>query len=217
MEIFISIDGVLRNTIQKFNYHYKDYYLESEIIDENNNFKYEIKEPVCNDNILQSYTFQSKEEYEFFTFVEFPIEIFGHAGLSYSNVITELNKLMYQNKDHRFSVISLDEIGKSKPGTLFFLSKNGFLGNDIKFRISEDIEKLWDECDYWITDNKIIIDKCPKNKKVIKFKTEYNTHFTHNQEISKLNEIEEPWLKSLEKTTLSISTESQVSAKQETQ
>ena len=27
MEIFVSIDGVLRNTIQKFDYHYKDYFL----------------------------------------------------------------------------------------------------------------------------------------------------------------------------------------------
>ena len=30
MEIFISIDGVLRNTLQKFDYHYRDYYLNTD-------------------------------------------------------------------------------------------------------------------------------------------------------------------------------------------
>lgn len=217
MEIFISVNGVLRNTIQKFDYHYNDYYLESTEENNENKFEYGITEPILNDNILNSYKFQSKEEYEYFTFVEFPIEIFGHAGLSYSNVVTELNKLIYLNKEHNFTLVCLDEIGKSKPGTLFFLSKNGYLGNDIKFRTSNDIEKLWDECDYWVTDSKEVIEKCPNNKKAIKFNTKYNTHFTHSQEISKLNEIEEPWLKSLEKTTTSTSTELPQNVKQETQ
>ncbi len=31
MEIYISIDGVLRNTIAKFDYHYKDHYLDSSL------------------------------------------------------------------------------------------------------------------------------------------------------------------------------------------
>ena len=36
MEIYISIDGVLRNTIQKLDYHYRDAYLDSEFESENN-------------------------------------------------------------------------------------------------------------------------------------------------------------------------------------
>ena len=39
MEIYISIDGVLRNTIQKLDYHYIDAYLDSEFESENN-FEY---------------------------------------------------------------------------------------------------------------------------------------------------------------------------------
>ena len=39
MEIYISIDGVLRNTIQKFDYHYNDAYLDSEL-EEGNTFEY---------------------------------------------------------------------------------------------------------------------------------------------------------------------------------
>jgi hypothetical protein len=207
MEIFISIDGVIRNTIQKFDYHYKDAYINSEFENENN-FEYGIIEPIQNDNLLNYYKFQSKEEFEFFLFIEYPIEIFGHAGLSYSTTFTDLHKIIYDNKEHNFTLIGLDEFGKSKPATLFFLSKNGFLGDNIKFIKSEDIQNMWDKCDCWITDNKKILDLCPEDKIKIKFNTTYNQHFTNIKEINKLTEINESWLTSSEKTTTLISMES---------
>ena len=89
MEIYISIDGVIRNTIQKFDYHYNDAYLTSEFENEEK-FEYGVIEPIQNDNLLNHYNFQSQEEFEFFTFMEYPIEIFGHAGLSYSTTFTDL-------------------------------------------------------------------------------------------------------------------------------
>lgn len=200
MEIYISIDGVLRNTIQKFDYHYRDCYLSSEFINENN-FDYGITEPIKNNNLLNSYKFQSAEEFEYFLFIEYPIEIFGHAGLSYSNTFTELNKIIYDNPEHNFTLVGLNELGKSRPSTLFFLSKNGFLGNNIKFIKSENISKQWELCDVWITDTEYIINECPEGKVAIKFNTLYNQYFTYNKEINKLTEINEPWLKYLEKTT----------------
>ena len=199
MEIFISIDGVLRNLIQKFDYHYKDAFFDSEFENENN-FEYKITEPIHNNNLLNSYSFQSLEEFEFFLFIEYPIEIFGHAGLSYSNVFAELNKIIYENPEHNFTLIGLNEIGKAKPATLFFLSKNGFLGNSIKFIKTKDIQDEIDKCDIWITDNQSIVE-IDKNKKVIKFNTNYNKFFTCEKEISKLSEINEPWLKFSENTT----------------
>ena len=54
MEIYISIDGVIRNTIQKFDYHYNDAYLASEFENENN-FEYGVIEPIYNNNLLNSY------------------------------------------------------------------------------------------------------------------------------------------------------------------
>lgn len=214
MEIYISIDGVIRNTIQKFDYHYNDAYLNSEFENENN-FEYGITEPIYNNNLLNSYKFQSKEEFEFFLFIEYPIEIFGHAGLSYSTTFTELNRLIYDNPEHNFTLVGCDELGKAKPASLFFLSKNGFLGNNIKFIKSEDIEKNWSDCDVWITDNEMIINSCPENKEVIKFKTSYNQYFTYKKEITKLSEIQEPWLKSLENHTTLTLTESQKNVEQE--
>jgi hypothetical protein len=218
MEIFISIDGVLRNTIQKFDYHYNEAYLADDVeLEEDNKFEYGVIEPIQNDNLLNSYKFESKDEFEFFLFMEYPIEIFGHAGLSYSTTFTDLHKLLYENQEHNFTLIGLDELGKAKPATLFFLSKNGFLGNNITFSKSDDINKLWDKCDAWITDNKHIIDLCPEEKTVIKFNTTYNQYFTYKKEISKLTEIQEPWLNYLEKTTTLISTESQKNVEQDTQ
>jgi hypothetical protein len=209
MEIFISIDGVIRNTIQKFDYHYNDAYLADDVKLESN-FEYGVIEPIQNDNLLDSYKFESKEESDYFLFIEYPIEIFGHAGLSYSTTFSDLHKIIYENPNHNFTLIGLDELGKAKPATLFFLSKNGFLGNNIKFIKSDEIENNWNKCDVWITDNKNILDLCPEDKEAIKFNTTYNQHFTNKKEISKLTEIQEPWLNSLEKTTTLISTESQI-------
>jgi hypothetical protein len=216
MNVYISLDGVLRNTIQKFDYHYNDAYLSGELSEENT-FEYGVTEPIQNDNLLDSYKFQSQEEFEFFLFIEYPIEIFGHAGLSYSTTFTDLHKIMHENKNHNFTLVGLDELGKSKPATLFFLSKNGFLGNNIKFIKSDEIKDTWDKCDVWITDNKKIIDLCPEDKTTIKFNTTYNQYFTYKKEISKLTEITEPWLNYSEKPTTLISMESQTNVEQDTQ
>lgn len=207
MEIYISIDGVLRNFIQKFNYHYKDAFLQSEFENETD-FEYDIVYPIQNDNLLNSYKFQSMEEFEFFTYIEYPIEIFGHAGVSYPTSISDLNKIIFDNPQHNITVIGVDEVGKSKPATLFFLSKNGFLGNNIKFIKFLDVEKEWNKCDMWITDNKKIIDFKPEGKSVIKFQTAYNEYFTNEKEITKLTEIEELWSNSLENPTTLTLTES---------
>ena len=207
MEIYISIDGVLRNLIQKFNYHYTDAFLQSEFENEND-FEYNIVYPIQNDNLLNSYKFQSLEEFEFFTYIEYPIEIFGHAGVSYPTSISDLNKIIFDNPQHNITVVGVDEVGKSKPATLFFLSKNGFLGNNIKFIKSNDIEKEWEKCDMWVSDNKKIIDFKPEGKGAIKFQTTYNEFFTNEKEITKLTEIKELWSNSLENPTTLTLTES---------
>jgi len=203
MEIFISINGVLRNLIQKFDYHYQDYFLSSELEEEEETFEYGKEGKVQNDNLLNYYKFQSKEELDNFIFIDYPIEIFGHAGISYNTVVTDLNKLIYENKEHNFTIIGLDELGKAKPATLFFLSKNGFMGNNIKFTMSSEIDDLWKKCDLWISDEKRIIDSCPKNKRSIKFNTDYNQYFTNTLEINKLTEIEKTWLNYSERTITS--------------
>lgn len=189
MRINISIDGVLRNTIQKIEYHYNDYYLNSEVLEESELFQYKVESEIKNDSLLNYFAFQSSEEFDNFLFIEFPVEIFGHAGISYPNVFTELNKMIYDNKNHQFKVIGVDNFAKSKPATLFFLSKNGFLGSLIEFINADSIENEWKSCDIWITDSEKIIKLCPKDKFAIKFNTKYNQYFKHNLEIDKLSDV----------------------------
>ena len=208
MEVYISIDGVLRNFLQKFAHHYEEYYLESDA--EGDDFDYRITPPIENDNILSHFSFQSREELNYFLFDEFVLEIFGYAGVSYPTAVSNLNKVIFDNNDVNFTIVGLDEMGKAKSSTLFFLSKNGFIGNTIKFIESKNIKKEWKKCDIWITDNKSIIDACPKKvtqkfrrKKItVKFNTEYNNYFTNPIEINDLTEINKLCSKSLENTII---------------
>jgi hypothetical protein len=205
MKINISIDGVLRNTIQKLEYIYSNELVDSETIPQQiieideydnekiietevNNIEYQISKPIFNDNILNSFVFNSKEEYENFVYLEYPLEIFGHANISYQNAFNDLNSFILNHKEDEITLIGLDELGKAKPATLFFLAKNGCLVNNIKFIKSTDIEKEWRKCDMWITDNFSIIEsKTNKRKKAILFSTEYNSN--HNNYKNKTNKI----------------------------
>jgi len=205
MNVYISLDGVLRNTIEKFEYHYNDYYLESDTeVDES--FPYGVTTPIKNDNLLRHFAFQSNDEYENFLFIEYPLEIFGHAKPSYPSVFNDLNKLIFDNPDINFTIIGLDEKGKARPASLFFLSKNNFLGNNVKFITSDNLKKEWENCDLWITDNKKIILTCPINKKIVKFNTAYNDYITTEVQINNLTQIETKWLKFSENITLSTLT-----------
>jgi hypothetical protein len=203
MEIYVSIDGVLRNTLQKFDYHYRDYFLNTETESEET-FGYAVKDnPTSIKNILNTYNFHSEEEFKKFLYFDFPIEIFGHAGLSYNQAATEFNTMIFDNPKITFTLVGLSEKGKAKPATLFFLSKNGVICDNVKFSTYENIDQLWKNCDLWITDDEHVISKCPKNKSPIKFNTYYNNHFTNKVEINKLIEIKKEWLNYSEKTITS--------------
>jgi len=196
MEIYISIDGILRNKIQKLEYHYINEFLSPDSTFElDDDFDYSISEEIKNDDLLGSFKFSSKEHFEYFYYIEYVLEIFGHAGLGEENAISKLNKIIAHNKPlHNITIVGLDELGKAKPATLFFLSKNGFMGDNIKFIRSDDISNEWNKCDVWITDNKKILESCPENsdKIAIKYNTCYNQHFTFKNEIDKLIKINLP-------------------------
>ena len=69
----------------------------------------------------------------------------------------------------------------------------------------------------WITDSEMILNECPENKIGVKFVTPYNQYFTYKKEISKLNEINEPWLTYSESPTTLTLKESQTNVEQEEQ
>lgn len=200
--MYISIDGVLRNLIEKFEYHYVDYYLDTDT-EEADNFNYMVNYPLSNE-LDNNFTFQSKEEFNNFLYIDFALEIFGHAKCSYSQVFLDLNNLIFSSPDLNITLIGMDEMGKSKSSTLFFLAKNGFNGNNIKFIKSTNIKDEWKNCDIWITDNEKIIGNCPSNKKAIKFNTNYNKNLNNKLTINNLTEIKELCLKFSENIISSI-------------
>ena len=56
MNVYISIDGVIRNFVNKFHYHYEQAYIDVENPSEE--FEYKVTEPICNDNLLNHFSFQ---------------------------------------------------------------------------------------------------------------------------------------------------------------
>lgn len=210
MNIYISINGVLRNLIQKFEYTYRSNFQDSDFvgyspieIDNNGNlipvdnvnttFEYKVSEPISNDNLLNYFSFQSVQEYENFVYLESPLEIFGHSNISYPTVFSDLSIFIKEHKNDKITLIGMDELGRAKPATLFFLAKNGCVADNIRFIRTEDIAKEWKHCDIWITDDPNIIKaKTNKRKKAILFRTAYNSNFKYHNEISKINSQPKP-------------------------
>jgi hypothetical protein len=188
MKIYISIDGVLRNFVNRFHYHYENAYIN---VDEESDdtFEYKVIEPITNHDLFDHFTFQSKEQKNNFQYVDYPMELYGHSPVSYLNVYNEFNKMIYDYKDHEITIIGLDEFLKARPATLFFLSRSGFMPNNIKFIRSEEIPSAWEDADVWISDSKHVLDLKPDNKEFILFETPYNQFFTYDKKIDKLSTI----------------------------
>lgn len=188
MKIYISIDGVLRNFVNRFHYHYENAYINVDEESEDS-FEYKVIEPITNYDLSDHFTFQSKEQKNNFQYVDYPMELYGHSPVSYLNVYNEFNKLIYDYNDHEITIIGMDEFLKARPATLFFLSRSGFMPNNIKFIRSENISNAWNEIDVWISDSKHILDLKPENKEFILFETPYNQFFTYDKKIDKLSAL----------------------------
>jgi len=189
MRIGIELNGVLRNTIDKFEKTYKKFLIDkTDGIDEEL-FNYEIKLPVKSLNLKEYFTFQSDEEYYSFLYEEFPMEIFGHAQSSEYSSFNDLNDFYLEFRDNNNILIVSDEIGKSKPASLFFLSKFGCQIENIKFYSNFTIKSMWDEIDILLTANPELLLNKPNNKIVIKYKSSYNEEINSEFEIEHIKEL----------------------------
>lgn len=185
--IGIEVNGVLRNTIDKIKQVYEKWYLNRE-----DEFKYQITEPITSLNLLDFFTFPngSDDVYEFL-YQDFPMEIFGHAPSSEYSTFSDLNDFYLDFRDKYDIIIVSDEIGKSKPSTLFFLSKFGCLCETVKFYSEQTVNSLWDNVDILITSNPSRILESPPEKIIIKYDTAYNKDIASEFTISKLKELGE--------------------------
>jgi len=118
------------------------------------------------------------------------MEIFGHSQSSEYSTFNDLNEIYLNLRDNHDLLIVSDEIGKSKPASLFFLSKFGCLMEKIKFYSNSTINSMWEEIDVLLTSNPALLLEHPEDKIVIKYHTEYNKHIDATHSITQLNEFE---------------------------
>jgi hypothetical protein len=87
-------------------------------------------------------------------------------------------------------MIVSDEIGKSKPASLFFLSKFGCQLEKVKFYSNLTINSMWDEIDVLLTSNPALLLEHPEDKILIKYHTDYNKQIDTKYSITELKELE---------------------------
>jgi hypothetical protein len=208
-KIGIEINGVLRDTISKFIQLYEKNMIEenetennlksfdvdmsgnTDLVIEEENFKYEIKNEVTSLNLMNHFSFRNEDELYSFTYEDFAMQIFGHAGSSETFTFNDLNEIYLKYRDNNELLIVSDEMGKSKPASLFFLSKFGCQLEKVKFYSNTTINSMWDEVDVLLTSNPNLILEKPKDKIVVKYITNYNKNIKSDYEIEKLKDFDE--------------------------
>ena len=209
-KIGIDINGVLRDTIGKFDQLYEKHLIDSsdepfagntyeldmsgntELIElESETFEYKKISDVDSLELDKHFSFRSKEELFNFMYEEYAMELFGHAPSTEMTTFNMLNDLYYELRDENELLIVSSEIGKSKPASLFFISKFGCLLEKVLFFSDVTKNNMWNQIDILLTaDPNLLLEK-PVGKTVIKFNTPYNKHIESEYEISSLSEFGE--------------------------
>lgn len=209
MRIGIDINGVLRDTIGKFTQLYEKNLIDSDdeisqttyeldmsgntspITETLEKFEYKKLSDVDTLELDKHFAFRSKDELFNFMYEEYAMELFGHAPSTEMTTFNILNDLYFDLRDNNELIIVSSEIGKSKPSSLFFLSKFGCLLEKVIFFSEITKKTMWDQIDILLTaDPNILLGK-PVGKTVVKFNTSYNKHINSEYEISSLSEFGE--------------------------
>lgn len=188
MKIGIDLNNVLRDTLKKIEQVYEKWYIDNTV--ENDEFSYEIKSTVTTLDIMNHLEFRDKEHLYDFLYNDFTMEIFGHAGSVEMSTMNDLNDFYLSMRDKHEILIVSDEIGKSKPATLFFISKFGCLVETIKFYSEQTKKSMWDSVDILLTANPDLLLRKPSEKEVIKYETLFNNEVETKYTIKKIKELE---------------------------
>ena len=205
--IGIEINGVLRDTIGKFTQLYEKHMVEEKEgdsktfdIDISGNtkellsseeFEYKILSDVTSLNLIEHFRFNDENELYKFTYEDFAMQIFGHAGSTETFTFNDLNEIYQKYRDTNELLIVSDEMGKSKPASLFFLSKFGCQLEKIKFYSNLTINSMWNEIDILLTANPTLLLEKPKDKIVVKYNTNYNKNVDCGYVINTLKEFDD--------------------------
>ena len=192
MRIGIEINGVLRNTLVKIEQTYQKFLIDkTDGIEDEETFEYKMTYPINSLTLSEHFSFPDDDELYSFLYEEFAMEIFGHAQSSEYNTFIDLNEVYISLRDNHDLLIVSDEIGKSKPASLFFLSKFGCQLEKVKFYSNSTINSMWDEIDILLTSNPSLLLEYPSDKILIKYETEYNENINTIHSIKSIKELDD--------------------------
>ena len=178
MVISVSINGVLRDILSRFESVYNKYFEDG------------IKSEVLTPDLLEYTHFETPEDLFEFMYEESPMEVFGQAKETSTNVMTHLTDLYKEMPmGYRLRVVG-DDLGRAKSSTLWFLAKYGCSCDEISFYNTTTINEMWKKTDLFITTDLDIINSKPKDKSLIIVDKVYNADLVCNLRINTLKDIE---------------------------
>jgi len=180
MIIGVSIDDILRNSIDRFKTSYED------------TFELELPDSLVFDltpnSLVEKSLFKTEFDAMSFLYEQNSLEIFGHAKETYRGVMVDVNELQSKCRDNNHTILLISkEHGNSIPATLFFLSKTSCKIRNYKF-VANDSD-VWDHCDLMITANKSILLSKPENKISIKILSDTNRDVKSDYEYIDLKDL----------------------------
>jgi hypothetical protein len=177
MVISVSINGVLRDILSRFEEIYNKYHEEG------------VTSPVITPNLIEYTNFKDDEELLEFLYSESPMEIFGQAKEVGNNIISHLTELYKVMPDgYKLRIVS-DDIGRAKSATLWFLAKYGTYCDEIIFSSGLGMKHVWDTTDIFITSSVEVIVSRPPGKKLVIVDQIYNEHLESDLRINNIKEI----------------------------
>jgi len=191
MRIGVELNGVLRDTLKKIQQEYEKWYIENPFKEEEgeDGFEYQVISDLTTLDIMSHLKFKNEDELYDFLYKEHTMEIFGHSGSVEISSMSDFNEFYLDIRDNHDVLIVSDEMGKSKPASLFFISKFGCLVETIKFYSESTINLMWDSIDVLLTANPILLLQHPEGKTIIKFNTIYNSEINIEHSISSIKEL----------------------------
>lgn len=191
MKFAFDTDEVLRDTIGKVKAVYEKFFIEDYVYEEGEeNFEYKIVEPIDTYDFQNHFKFPSESEFINFMYMDFPMNICGHApsvSANTFNILSEIQKTVLSKRD-KFSIIG-KATAKQKPASLFFYSKYGLETDQILFYNKKTLKKMWSNFDVIVTANPDLLKIKPKNKKSIKLETTYNQEIESDFTIKNLEDF----------------------------
>jgi len=201
MKIGVSIDGVLRDLLGKIEETHTKYFPPKEgedgieVLDydldkwltfpeeevKQNEIEFDVdfvEEVVKEKEDIKLETKKTKVTIQEFLYERCTVEIFGYAEESTSSAMETLNRLIIDNPQHEFVIISR-EGGMAIPSTFFFLAKTKSSCPNIKF--VTEYSRVWDYVDVMVTDHPKIIDTKPNGKVSIIIDKDYNKDSNQNK------------------------------------